>query len=108
MPVKKKSSRMIGASNLHTNSTCVFGSMAGLAPTSTVRPSVTGLHGYKYARSAANGINWESGATLSRDVKGLTEGCGFNRTCSKGRTCIKFINPVPTGVAYRTGSKLLS
>ena len=49
---------LIGASNRFTNRVsgdgCVFGSMAGLAPTATKRPWVTGLHGYKYTRSAAN------------------------------------------------------
>ena len=57
MPVKKRPSRMIGASNLHTNSTCVFGSMAGLAPTATVRPNVTGIHGYKYLKSSNIGCS---------------------------------------------------
>ena len=100
---------LIGASNRQTNSTCVFGSMAGLAPTSTVRPHITGIHGYKYARSAANGIDWDTGATLKRDATGLTKGCGFNRGCTNGMACVKFINyPYVTGVAYRTGSKLLA
>ena len=100
---------LIGASNRQTNSTCVFGSMAGLAPTSTVRPHITGIHGYKYARTAANGIDWNSGATLPRDATGLTKGCGFNRSCDKGRECVlKHIGYTATGVAYRTGSKLLA
>ena len=99
---------LIGASNRQTNSTCVFGSMAGLAPTATKRPWVTGLHGYKYARTAANGTNWETGDTLPRDVKGLREGCGLNRPCDKGRSCVKFIGDSTTGVAYRTGAKLLA
>jgi hypothetical protein len=99
---------LIGASNRQTNSTCVFGSMAGLAPTSTVRPNITGIHGYKYARTAANGIDWNSGAILSRDAEGLSKGCGFNRGCTNGNLCVKFITPAPTGVAYYTGSKLLA
>tara|TARA_B100001094_G_C17592836_1_gene512816 strand:- start:114 stop:428 length:315 start_codon:yes stop_codon:yes gene_type:complete len=99
---------LIGASNLKTNNTCVFGSMAGLAPTSTVRPHITGIHGYKYARTAANGIDWNSGAILSRDVEGLTKGCGFNRPCDKGKTCVKFVGYTTSGVAYRTGAKLLA
>tara|TARA_B100000963_G_scaffold212770_1_gene185406 strand:+ start:1814 stop:2128 length:315 start_codon:yes stop_codon:yes gene_type:complete len=98
---------LIGASNRQTNSTCVFGSMAGLAPTATKRPHITGIHGYKYTRSAANGTIWDTGATLPRDVKGLSEGCGLNRPCDKGRLCVKFIGDTTTGVAYRTGSKLL-
>ena len=104
---------LIGASNRRTNNVsgniCVFGSMAGLAPTSTVRPHITGIHGYKYTRSAANGTDWISGATLLRDVRGLREGCGFNRNCSDGNSCIRYINfPYTTGVAYYTGSKLLA
>jgi len=103
---------LIGASNRQTNSTCVFGSMAGLAPTSTVRPHITGMHGYKYARTAANGIDWKSGATLPRDVKGLSNGCGFNRDkpgeCTNAHKCIKFVGYTTTGVAYRTGAKLLA
>ena len=43
---------LIGASNRYTNSTCVFGSMAGLAPTATMRPHITGIHGYKYLKSS--------------------------------------------------------
>ena len=112
MPGKNRPTRMIGASNYLTNSTCVFGSMAGLAPTSTVRPNITGIHGYKYARTAANGIDWNTGATLQRDTDGLTNGCGFSRDklgeCTNAHKCIKFITPAPTGVAYRTGAKLLS
>ena len=49
-------SNLIGASNLQTNRTSVFGSLAGLAPTTGVRPHVTGLHGYKFTRVAANGL----------------------------------------------------
>jgi|TARA_Y100000816_G_scaffold269177_1_gene231920 hypothetical protein len=102
---------LIGASNRQTNSTCVFGSMAGLAPTATKRPHITGLHGYKYTRSAANGTIWDTGAILPRDVKGLSEGCGLNRDklgkCDNGRKCVKFIGDTTTGVAYRTGSVLL-
>jgi len=108
MPGKNKPSRMIGASNYLTNSTCVFGSMAGLAPTVAKRSWVTGLHGYKYARSAANGTDWETGEILARDVKGLTNGCGFYRPCDKGKTCVKFVGYTTSGVAYRTGAKLLS
>lgn len=100
---------LIGASNRQTNSTCVFGSMAGLAPTSTVRPHITGMHGYKYARTAANGIDWKTGATLPRDVKGLNNGCGFNRGCTNAHKCVKHLNyPYVNVVAYRTGSKLLA
>ena len=98
---------LIGASNRQTNSTCVFGSMAGLAPTATKRPHITGLHGYKYTRSAANGTIWDTGAILPRDVTGLSKGCGLNRPCANGRKCVKFIGHTTSGVAYRTGSVLL-
>lgn len=104
---------LIGASNRLTNSTCVFGSMAGLAPTSNTRPHITGIHGYKYASSAANGIDWNTGATLTRDATSLTNGCGFNRDkpyeCTNGNKCVKYLNfPYVTGTTYRTGSKLLA
>ena len=45
---------LIGASNRHTNNTCQFGSMAGLAPTTNVRPNITGLPAYKVSIIAAN------------------------------------------------------
>lgn len=97
---------LIGASNRQTNKTCVFGSMAGLAPTSNTRPHITGLPGYKYARTAANGIDWDSGDTLPRDVTGLSEGCGFNRGCAKGKTCVKHLNfPYVTGVSHYPGKR---
>ena len=101
---------LIGASNRQTNSTCVFGSMAGLAPTSNTRPNITGLHGYKYTRSAANGISWGTGVTPTRDIKGLANGCGFNKDCkTEGIKCVKYLNfPYVTGTTYRTGSKLLA
>ena len=97
---------LIGASNRQTNSTCVFGSMAGLAPTSNTRPNITGIHGYKYARTAANGIDWDSGATLTRDVTGLSKGCGFNKPCDEGRKCVKYLNfPYVTGVSHYPGKR---
>ena len=99
---------LIGASNRQTNSTCVFGSMAGLAPTATKRPWITGIHGYKYTRSAANGTNWNTGEILTRDHKDLTNGCGLNRPCDKGRSCVKFIGYSTYNLPYRTGAKLLS
>ena len=110
MPGKKIN--LLG-SNLHTNNTCAFGSMAGLAPTSTVRPWITGLHGYKYARTAANGLNWANGTTLSKDATNYAGGCGLAKdytkggdTCDNGRKCIDLINPnPPTIVQHRTGKK---
>lgn len=94
---------LIGASNLYTNSTCVFGSMAGLAPTATVRPMFTGLPGYKFTRAAANGHNWETNAFLSKAEKDAK--CGLGRSCEDGRSCITHINPRgSTAGAYYKGS----
>lgn len=89
---------LIGASNRYTNSTCVFGSMAGLAPTATVRPHITGIHGYKYLKS-------------SNDATFFTKkGCGFNKSCDNGKQCIKAIGYSHNVVQYRTGGgqKLLA
>ena len=81
MPGKKIS--LIGASNLYTNSTCVFGSMAGLAPTATVRPHVTSLPGYKYL-------------LVGNDKKYFPDGCGLGKHgqkgCDDGRKCLKKLN----------------
>lgn len=99
-----KKINLIGASNHLTNSTCVFGNMAGLAPTATVRPMFTGLPGYKFARSAANGFNWETNAFLSQSEK--TNGCGLGRSCADGKLCIKYITPkASTAGAYYKGSR---
>lgn len=89
---------LIGASNRYTNSTCVFGSMAGLAPTATVRSDITRINGYKYLKS-------------SNDATFFTKGCGFNKDCSTdGMKCIKAIGYSHQVVQYRTGGgqKLLS
>ena len=103
-----KKINLIGASNLYTNSTCVFGSMAGLAPTATVRPMFTSLPGYKFARAAANGHNWETNAFLSQAEKDNMCGLGkFEKDgCKNAKKCIKYINPkLPSGIAgsYRPG-----
>ena len=92
---------LIGASNRYTNKTCHFGSMAGLAPTAAVRPNITGLPGYKYTRSAANGTNVD-GSTLAQSVSDKAGGCGFGRSCVDGKKCVAtlgggvtiFLNPV--------------
>lgn len=103
---------LIGSSNLYTNSTCVFGSMAGLAPTTNVRPSVTGLPGYKYTRSAANGVNWLDGSVLGQSATDKAAGCGLGKhgqlACDDGNKCVKSLGLSKTGVAYYTGSKHLS
>tara|TARA_B110001452_G_C15239019_1_gene429038 strand:- start:3619 stop:3900 length:282 start_codon:yes stop_codon:yes gene_type:complete len=67
---------LIGASNLHTNNTCQFGSMAGLAPTKNVRPWISAKNGYKYNK------------TLN-DPKNYVLGCGSNRSCGDGRKCLQ-------------------
>ena len=88
---------LIGASNRYTNSTCVFGSMAGLAPTATMRPHITVLPGYKYLKS-------------SNDSTFFKKGCGFNKSCANGKKCIEAIGYTHNVVQFRTGGgqKLLS
>ena len=98
-------------SNLYTNNTCQFGSMAGLNSTVGVRPNVTGIHGYKYLRTAANGLNWETGASLNSTER--TQGCGldlpYGERCDKGKLCIKFIGYETSNFYHRTGrGKLLN
>ena len=87
---------LIGASNLYTNNTCEFGSMPGLAPTTGVRPWITGINGYKYTRVAANGTLWSDGTTLTKDSTSLTHGCGLGKkgsiACSDGKNCLKHLN----------------
>ena len=50
-------STLIGSSGRLTNQTCHYGSMPGLAPTTNVRPNITGMPGYKFMSVAANGVN---------------------------------------------------
>jgi len=91
----KKISRL--GSNLHTNNTCVFGSMAGLNSTTGVRSWITGMNGYKYSRTAANGVNWQTGAPLNTNE--LNAGCGLHTPygqngltrCTNGRSCLIFL-----------------
>jgi len=78
---------LIGASNLHTNSTCNFGSMAGLAPTATTRPHITALPGYKYSKT-------------QNDETHYSIGCGANKSCDDGRKCLKELK-LYTGVQQR-------
>lgn len=101
---------LIGASNRHTNRTSVFGSLAGLAPTTGVRPHVTGLHAYKFTRVAANGLRFSDNTWLSQPD--YAQGCGFARdhntvNAPNGETCIKHIGYTKLVTQYRTGSKLL-
>ncbi len=74
MPGKKISKF---GSNLYTNSTNVFGSMAGAAPTVGVRPHITGINGYN------------KGMNLPKDA--LVNGCGRNRSRADNVTCAKFL-----------------
>ena len=90
---------LIGASNLYTNNTCQFGSMAGLAPTATVRPQITSINGYKYTRAF--------------NKKELDAGCGWTNAksgehCSKGNLCIRNIGYSKNIVQYYVGKKMLA
>ena len=98
MPGKKITKNLTG-SNLYTNNTCQFGSMAGLNPTVGVRPNVTGIHGYKYLRTAANGVDWNTGASLNK--ADVANGCGFLRTCIDGTRCLKMMGPAGSGTFIR-------
>jgi hypothetical protein len=108
MPGKKISKL---GSNLYTNNSCQFGSMAGLNSTVGVRPNVTGLNGYKYLRTAANGVDWVSGNPLNSVER--QQGCGldlpYGERCDKGKLCIKFIGYETSNYYHRTGrGKLLN
>ena len=107
MPGKKISKL---GSNLYTNNTCAFGSMAGLNSTVGVRPWITGMNGYKYSRSAANGVDWSTGAALNTAERNA--GCGldrpFGQRCNDGRRCLKFLGPQGTYLRFDpVRSKLL-
>ena len=97
MPGKRISKNLLG-SNLYTNNTCQFGSMAGLNSTVGVRPNITGIHGYKNTRTAANGVDWNTGASInSAEYEG---GCGFLRTCADGKRCLLFLGQTGTAIRY--------
>lgn len=90
---------LIGASNLHTNNTCQFGSMAGLAPTTNVRPHIVSLPGYKYTRPF--------------NKNPLDGGCGWKyaksgQACSKGKMCINNIGYTKNVSQYYVGKKMLA
>jgi hypothetical protein len=70
MPGKKISKF---GSNLYTNSTNVYGSMAGLNSTVGVRPNVTGIIGYQYNN-------------LPKDA--LSNGCVRNASSAQNLQCI--------------------
>jgi hypothetical protein len=73
MPGKKISKF---GSNLYTNNTNVFGSMAGLNSTVGVRPNVTGIIGYKYDNLPINA---------------LANGCVRNASSAQNMLCAKFL-----------------
>lgn len=100
---------LIGASNRYTNKTGVFGSLAGLAPTTGVRPHVTGIHGYKFTKVAANGLKFiDGGKDIWVSKTDYEKGCGFNRdhhnpSAPNGNACIKHIGYSKNIVQYRRG-----
>ena len=103
---------LIGASNRQTNRTSVFGSLAGLAPTTGVRPHVTGLNGYKFARIAANGLVFKNGSQTWVSENDHSNGCGFNRDnntldAPRGRDCIKHIGFSKNVSQFRIGKSML-
>tara|TARA_B100001175_G_C19363622_1_gene568322 strand:+ start:207 stop:530 length:324 start_codon:yes stop_codon:yes gene_type:complete len=101
---------LIGASNRHTNQTCHYGSMAGLAPTTNVRPNVTGLPGYKVGVTAANQHN-NDGTAITSNTLAMTAGCGLGKRCADGTACLKHLSlwtgPNTLGFFQTGRSKLL-
>tara|TARA_Y100000389_G_scaffold199226_2_gene237204 strand:- start:1457 stop:1756 length:300 start_codon:yes stop_codon:yes gene_type:complete len=91
---------LIGASNLQTNNTCVFGSMAGLAPTATVRPHITILPGYKYAKAFndnnhySNGCGWSNARSSNKEAY-----------CGQGKKCVNEIGFSKNVVQYYVNKK---
>lgn len=107
---------LIGASNRHTNQTCQFGSMAGLAPTTNVRPHITSLPGYKVSLPAAN-QHKNDGKSIASNTNSIQNGCGLGKStynniaCKDGRKCLTYLNLLTGANAigpFATGrSKLL-
>jgi len=106
---------LIGSSNLYTNNTCEFGSMPGLAPTTNVRPNITGLPGYKASIIAANQHN-SDGSVITSNTLSMQQGCGLGKSpliaCGDGKKCLTHLNLLMganTIGSFKTGrSKLLS
>ena len=103
---------VIGTGSMLTSSECVYGKMPGLAPTATVRSSVTGIHGYKASKTAANEIDWSTGNTLERTTNSRNSGCGLGKqSCTQAKGCVnhlKYTYPSSNQYSqYRVGSKLL-
>jgi len=82
---------LIGSSNRQTNQTCHYGSMAGLAPTTNVRPNVTSLPGYKVGITAANQHN-NDGSAIASNTLSMAAGCGLGKRCAEGTACLKHLN----------------
>jgi len=103
---------LIGASNRYTNKTSEFGSLAGLAPTTGVRPNVTGLHGYKFAKISANGLVFYNGTQTWISRKDSENGCGFNKdnttvNAPHGERCIEHIGYSKNVSQFRIGKSML-
>lgn len=98
MPKGVAGSRMIGSSSRITNRTCVLGSLPGLAPTTNMRPNISGLAGYKAYPISNNQFrmyktfhgNGNSQWNMKR-VDNIVE-CGFNRTCADSKTCVQKVS----------------
>lgn len=96
---------LIGSNHV-TNHTCHFGSMAGLAPTATVRPHITGLPGYKALKVAANGQN-KDGKISTTAKNAFVKGCGLGRgdPCVNGKNCLKHLGYADVMFYYQTGGQ---
>tara|TARA_B100001769_G_scaffold268566_1_gene257243 strand:+ start:9889 stop:10206 length:318 start_codon:yes stop_codon:yes gene_type:complete len=103
MPKGVAGSRMIGSSSRFTNNTCVLGSLPGLAPTTNMRPNITGLAGYK-AYPISNNMfrivmeedqNGKVSTLLKRSTNAVSE-CesGFTKGCKDSKTCVNKVNKV--------------
>ena len=77
-------------SNLHTNNTRHYGSMAGLAPTTNVRPHITSLAGYKVAAVAGN-QHRNDGTSIAGIQAALNNGCGLGKNSMCGENCLKYL-----------------
>tara|TARA_B100000902_G_scaffold305073_1_gene293438 strand:+ start:6366 stop:6674 length:309 start_codon:yes stop_codon:yes gene_type:complete len=93
MPKGVAGSRMIGSSSRFTNRTCVLGSLPGLAPTTNMRPNITGLAGYKAYPISNNMFRITQSEVSGKSVKSLqlvrnVSECGFNRNCKDSKTCV--------------------
>tara|TARA_B100001758_G_C18183746_1_gene490840 strand:+ start:387 stop:689 length:303 start_codon:yes stop_codon:yes gene_type:complete len=95
MPRGVAGSRMIGSSSRFTNSTCVLGSLPGLAPTTNMRPNITGLGGYKAYPISNNQFRMittydtNNKATVSMKRVDNRVECGFNRKCKDSKECVE-------------------